>query len=79
MSTAVIEHLEALAETQRKKKAGPSALDPVVAEATPMQATKGKSKKKNKLVRLLQLSALARMLHPFRAQLASWMTGVAVG
>ena len=43
---------------------------------TPMQETKGRVKKKNKLVRLLRLSVLAGMLaHPFGAQLASRMTG----
>ena len=78
-STAVIEHLEALTEAQRKNKARPSALDPIRDIPNPMQETKGKVKqKKNKLVRLLQLSALAVMSHPFGAQLASWTTGVAV-
>ena len=74
-SAAVIKHLEELQEAQRKKKAGPSALDPLANQATPMQATKGETK--NKLARLLQLSALAVMSHPFGAQLASWTTGVA--
>jgi hypothetical protein len=74
-SAAVTEHLEALAEAQRKKKARPSALDPVLTGSTPMQETKGKPTTKNKLVRLLKLSALAIMSHPFGAQLASWTTG----
>jgi len=73
---AVVEHVKTLIETHRKKKAGPSALDPVLATETPMQATKGKQH--NKLVRLLQLSALAVMSHPFGTELASWTTGVAV-
>ena len=78
-SRAMVEHLEALADAQRKRKAGPSALDPIAAVPNPMQETKGNlKKKKNKLVRLLQLSALAVMSHPFGAQLASWTTGVAV-
>jgi hypothetical protein len=75
-SAAVVAQLEALAESQRKRKARPSALDPVLNEDTPMQQTKGT--KGNKLVRLLKLSALAIMSHPFGAQLASWTTGVAV-
>ena len=75
----MIEHLEALTEAQRKNKARPSALDPIRDIPNPMQETKGKVKqKKNKLVRLLQLSALAVMSHPFGAQLASWTTGAAV-
>jgi hypothetical protein len=37
-----------VAEAQRKTKAGPSALDPVMAGSTPMQETKGKSTKKKK-------------------------------
>ena len=50
-STAVIEHLEALAEAQRQKKVRPSALDPIRDVPNPMQETKGKVKnKKNKLV-----------------------------
>jgi hypothetical protein len=77
-SAAVTEHLEALAKAQRKRKARPSALDPVLTGSTPMQETKGKPTTKNKLVRLLKLSALAIMSHPFGAQLASWTTGVAV-
>ena len=77
-STAVIDHLEAMAKAQRMRKTAPSALDPVMAEATPVQETKGKSPKKKKLKRLLQLSTLAMMSHPFGAQLASWTTGVAV-
>jgi len=44
----VIENLEALAEAQQKKKAGPLALDPVMAKTTPLQATKGKWKKKSR-------------------------------
>jgi predicted anti-sigma-YlaC factor YlaD len=77
-SQAVGEQMEALAESQRKRKVWPSALDPVLAEeSTPMQQTKGA--KSNKLFRLLQLSVLAMMLHPFGATLASWTTGVAVG
>ena len=77
--TAVIEYLEALAEAQRKKKARSSALDPIKDVPIPMQETKGKVKnKKNKLVQLLQLSALGVMSHLFGAPLASWMTGVAV-
>ena len=77
-SNAVIEHVEALVEAQRKKKAGPSALGPVMKVSTPIQETKGKVRKKNRLVRLLQLSVLAVMSHPFGAQLASWTTEVAV-
>ena len=50
MWTAVIENLEALAEAQQKKKAGPLALDPVMAKTTPLQATKGKWKKKSRPV-----------------------------
>jgi hypothetical protein len=77
-STAVSDHLEAMAKAQRLRKTAPSALDPVMAEATPMQNTKGKSPNKKKLKRLLHLSPLAIMSHPFGAQLASWTTGVAV-
>ncbi len=76
-STAVIDHLEAMAKAQRLRKKAPSALDPVMAEATPVQETKGESPKKRKLKRLLQLSTLAMMSHPFGAQLASWTAGVA--
>jgi hypothetical protein len=79
-SEAVIRHLESVAEAHRKQKAGPSALDPTRACETPMQKTKGKQgkKKKTKVKRLLQLSAMAIMSHPFGAELASWTTGVAV-
>ena len=78
-STALVEHLEALAKAQRKRKAGPSALDPIRDVPNPMQETKGKVKhKKNKLVRLLHLSALAVMSQPVDTQLASWTTGAAV-
>ena len=78
-SKALVEHLEALAEAQRKRKAGPSALDPIRDVPNPMQETKGKVKhKKNKLVRLLHLSALAVMSQPVDTQLASWTTGAAV-
>ena len=76
-SNAVIEHLEALAEAQGKKKAGPSALDPAMEVPALMQVTKGKARKKNRLVRLLQLPALTVMSHPFGAQLGSCTTGVA--
>jgi hypothetical protein len=77
-SAAVIKHLEAVAEAHRTQKAGPSALDPIRSAETPMKQAQGKTKKKNKIVRLMQLSALAIMSHPFGAQLASWTTGVAV-
>ena len=43
-----------------------------------MQNAKGKSPNKRKLKRLLHLSPLAMMSHPFEAQLASWTAGVAV-
>jgi hypothetical protein len=49
-----------------------------MAEATPMQETKGKPTKKARLKRLLELSALAIMSHPFGAQLASWTARVSV-
>jgi hypothetical protein len=75
-SAAVIEHLEAVAKKQRERKATPPSVKSVSAESTPLKATKGT--KKGKLKRLLQLSALAIMSHPFGAQLASWTTGVAV-
>jgi hypothetical protein len=79
-SAAIDEHLEAVAAAHRKQKAGPSALDPAKSAETPMQRTQGNSKKnkKNSMVRLMQLSAMAIMSHPFGAQLASWTTGVAV-
>ena len=66
---AVIEHLEARAEGQHKKKAGRSALGPVMGVSAPMQETKGKvNKNKDKLlVWLLQLSAQAMMSHSFGA------------
>ena len=38
-SNSAIKHLEALAEAQRKKKAGPLAPDPVTTEATPAHAS----------------------------------------
>ena len=47
----------------------------VLNQFLPMQARRGKMK--NKLVRLLHLSALAIMLHPLGAQLASGTTRVA--
>jgi hypothetical protein len=60
---SVVEQMEALAESQRKRKARLLALNPVLAEeSTPMQQTK--DTKSNKLVRLLQLSALAIMSGP---------------
>ena len=77
-SDTVIEHLKTLVEAQRKMKAGPSALHPVMKVSTPMQETKGKVRKRNILVRLLQLLVLAVMSQPFGAQLVSWTTGVAV-
>ena len=75
-SNAVIEHLEALVEAQHKKKAGLSAIDPVMKVSTPMQESKGKVRKKNRLVRLLQLQALAVMPHPFGAQLGAGQPGL---
>jgi hypothetical protein len=77
-SDAVVQHLESMDKAQRMRKAPPSALDPVMAEATPVQETKGKPTKKVRLKRLLELSVLAIMSHPFGAQLASWTTGVSV-
>jgi hypothetical protein len=79
-STAVVAHLETMAKDHRAKKAKPSALDPAMAELTPMQETKGKSKnrKRNQLKQLLKLSALAIMSHPFGSELARWERGVAV-
>ena len=51
-SNAVIEHLEALAEVQRKKKARPSALNrPIRDVPNPIQETKGKVKNKKKKTR----------------------------
>jgi hypothetical protein len=47
-----------------------------MAEMTPMQETKGDPTKKNKLKRLLKLSASAIMSHPFGSQLTSWEKGV---
>jgi hypothetical protein len=61
---SVIKHLEAITMAQRKRKMGPSALDPALGEPIPMRKGKGKSGKK-KLRSILQLSALAVMSHPF--------------
>jgi hypothetical protein len=77
-SDAVVQHLDDIAKAQRMRKAPLSTLDPVMAEATPMQEIKGKPTKKARLKRPLELSALAIMSHPFGAQLASWTTGVSV-
>jgi hypothetical protein len=77
-SERVIAHLEEVAEAHRKRKrAGPSALDPILAEETPMKKAKGNSKN-NKLTQLLKLSALAIMSHPYGDELARWDQGVAV-
>jgi hypothetical protein len=76
-SEAVVQHLEEVAEAHKQKKQGPSALDPALGEPTPMKEAKGKFKK-NKLMRLMQLSALAVMSHPFGKELANWDTGVPV-
>jgi hypothetical protein len=74
---AVVQQLESVAKAHKARRAGPSAMDPVLSKETPTQKAKGKSKK-NKLVKLLKLSALAVMSHPFGAELASWDKGVAV-
>ncbi len=75
-SAAVRKHLETIAEAHRKRRAGPSALDPVTSEQTPMKKHKGKSN--SKVMSLLQVSALAVLSHPFGSELASWDKGVAV-
>ena len=54
-------------------------LHPAMAEGTPMQATKGKLKKNNKLVQLLQLLVLETTSRPLGAQPASWTVGMDVG
>jgi uncharacterized protein (DUF1501 family) len=74
---AVVQQLESVAKAHQERRGGPSAMDPVLSRETPTQKAKGKSKK-NKLVKLLKLSALAIMSHPFGAELASWDKGVAV-
>jgi hypothetical protein len=74
---SVIKHLEAITVAQRKRKVGPSALDPALEEPTPMRKNKGKCERK-KVKSLLQLSALAVMSHPFGKELATWDKGVAV-
>jgi hypothetical protein len=45
-SDAVIQHLESMDKTQRMRKAPPSALDPVMAEVTPMQEPKVNQQRK---------------------------------
>jgi hypothetical protein len=76
-AAAVIQHLETAAEAHRKRRAGPSALDPVLAKETPLKRTKSNYYKK-KSMSLLKLSALAVMSHPFGIELASWEKEVAV-
>jgi hypothetical protein len=75
-SATVREHLETIAEAHRKRRAGPSALDPVTSEQTPMKRHRGKSN--SNVMSLLQVSALAVLSHPFGSELASWDKGVAV-
>jgi hypothetical protein len=73
-AASLVQQLQRVAKDHRNRKAGPSALDPALGGPTPMKQGQGKFRKK----KLMELSALAVMSHPFGKELATWDEGVAV-
>ena len=74
---SVVQQVQRVAKEEKKKKAGPSALDPAFGESAPKKLGQPELKKK-RTMKLMNLSALATMSHPLGEQLATWDKGAAV-
>ena len=74
---SVVQQVQRVAKEEKKKKAGPSALDPAFGKSAPMKLGQHELKKK-RTMKLMNLSVLATMSHPLGEQLATWDKGTAV-